>query len=60
MKKLAWSIIFIGLIIVVSGLTALTVMYTHKMLEFYIFSAVLLLAFAAIRSVIWAINEVMR
>ena len=60
MKKLAWSIIFIGLIVVVSGLTVLTMMYTDKMLEFYIIVAVYLLVVAVIGSMLWAISEVMR
>lgn len=60
MKKLAWSIIFIGLIVVVSGLTALTIMYTDEMLHVYLVVGLTAIIMGILYSIAWAIDEVMR
>ncbi|MFH7618618.1 hypothetical protein [Leuconostoc mesenteroides] len=60
MKKLAWSIIFISLILFVSGLTALTLMYTDLMLAIYLFIGLYLLAVVILISIFWAIVEVQK
>ncbi|MDM7646640.1 hypothetical protein QUE93_06380 [Leuconostoc falkenbergense] len=58
MKKLAWSIIFIGLIIVVSGLTALTIMFTDEMLHVYLVGGLAVIIMGILYSIAWAIDEV--
>ncbi|MCT4419582.1 hypothetical protein EFT49_05045 [Leuconostoc falkenbergense] len=58
MKKLAWSIIFISLILFVSGLTALTLLYTDFMLAIYAAIGLELLFLGIIFAVLWAIFEV--
>ncbi len=60
MKKLAWSIIFIALIVVVSGLTLLTMMYTDKMLHAYLAVGLTAIIMGILYSILWAIVEVMR
>ncbi|AWV38450.1 hypothetical protein EQZ98_08485 [Leuconostoc mesenteroides] len=60
MKKLAWAIIFISLITVVSGLTALTLMYTDIMLDIYLNIGLYLLAVVILISIFWAIVEVQK
>ena len=60
MKKLAWSIIFIGLIIVVSGLTVLTMMYTDNMLRVYLVVGLTAIIMGILYSISWAIDEVMK
>ena len=59
-KKLAWAIIFISLITVVSGLTALTLMYTDIMLDIYLNIGLYLLAVVILISIFWAIVEVQK
>lgn len=58
MKKLAWSIIFISLILFVSGLTALTFLYTDFMLAIYATLGLELSFVGIICAVLWAIFEV--
>ena len=58
MKKLAWSIIFLSLIVAVSGATVLTVIYTDAMLTFFMIMGLDLLFVGIMSSVIWAIGEV--
>lgn len=58
MKKLAWSIIFISLIVVVSGLTVLTVIYTDNMLRVYLVIGLTAIIAGIIYSLSWAIDEV--
>ena len=60
MKKLAWSIIFISLIVVVSGLTVLTVVYTDYMLRVYLVMGLTAIIMGILYSIAWAIDEVMR
>lgn len=60
MKNLAWSIIFISLIVVVSGLTALTVVYTDYMLRVYLVIGLTAIIMGILYSIAWAIDEVMR
>ena len=60
MKKLAWSIIFISLIVVVSGLTVLTVVYTDNMLRIYLVMGLTAIVGGILYSIAWAIDEVMR
>ena len=59
-KKLAWAIIFISLITVVSGLIALTLMYTDIMLDIYLNIGLYLLAVVILISIFWAIVEVQK
>lgn len=59
-KKLAWAIIFISLIAVVSGLTVLTLMYTDLMLDIYLIIGLYLLAVVILISIFWAIVEVQK
>lgn len=59
-KKLAWAIIFISLITVVSGLTVLTLMYTNLMLDIYLTIGLYLLAVVILISIFWAIVEVQK
>lgn len=58
MKKLAWSIIFISLIVVVSGLTVLTVIYTDNMLRVYLVIGLTAIIAGINYSLSWAIDEV--
>ena len=60
MKKLAWTIIFISLILVVSGLTVLTVVYTDNMLRVYLVIGLTAIIVGILYSIAWAIDEVMR
>lgn len=60
MKKLAWSIIFISLMLVVSGLTVLTVVYTDNMLRVYLVMGLTAIIMGILYSIAWAIDEVMR
>ena len=60
MKKLAWTIIFISLIVVVSGLTVLTVMYTDNMLRVYLVMGLTAIIMGILYLIAWAIDEVMR
>ena len=60
MKKLAWTIIFISLIVVVSGLTVLTVMYTDNMLRVYLVMGLTAIIIGILYLIAWAIDEVMR
>jgi len=60
MKNLAWSIIFISLIVVVSGLTVLTVVYTDYMLRVYLVMGLTAIIMGILYSIAWAIDEVMR
>ncbi|WP_222591483.1 hypothetical protein, partial [Leuconostoc mesenteroides] len=57
-KKLAWSIIFLSLIVVVSGLISLTLMYTDLMLAIYATLGLELSFVGIICAVLWAIFEV--
>jgi len=58
MKKLAWSIIFLSLIVVVSGLISLTLMYTDLILAIYATLGLELSFVGIICAVLWAIFEV--
>ena len=58
MKKLAWTIIFISLILLVSGLTVLTVLYTDNMLRVYLVVGLTAIIMGILYSIAWAIDEV--
>lgn len=60
MKNLAWSIIFISLIVVVSGLTVLTVVYTDYMIRVYLVIGLTAIIMGILHSIAWAIDEVRR